>query len=281
MLLMYNPSMGTYLQDHAFLDPIFQNSELKLKICKDIYHDSDWYESSYYIDYDIWLITKGTVKIVLGGREHYATPGDAIFFFPNHLYSASTGKEGCHFIYMHFDLYTGNDPRGLDILDISGYIPADMIKKEFGIFQNNFSSYKEQLPLSFFSLKGSLMLLLGAISAYRYSENPKPVIQKKINKLYPALRYISNCFRAKITISDLSVLCGMSEKYFITLFRRSIGVTPGQFIVQLRMRKALEYIDEQKYSIKEISYMLGYPDQYSFSKAFSRFYGTAPSRYRM
>ena len=273
--------MGTLLQDHAFLDSIFQNSELRLKICTDVYHDSDWYESSYYIDYDIWLVTKGTLKIVLEGKKYYAAPGDAVFFFPGLLYSASTGEQGCHFIYMHFDLYTGHDPRGLDILDISGYIPANMIKKEFEIFQSNYRSFKEHLPLSFFSLKGSMILLLCAISTYRYSEGSKPVAQKKISRLYPALRYISDSFRSKIPISDLAGICGMSEKYFITLFRKSIGVTPGHYIVELRMRKALEYIDEQRYSVKEISYMLGYPDQYSFSKAFSRYYGTAPSKYRI
>jgi AraC-like DNA-binding protein len=43
------------------------------------------------------------------------------------------------------------------------------------------------------------------------------------------------------------------------------------------MKRALAYLYQRKYSVKEISDMLGYPDQYTFSKAFSRVYDFPPS----
>lgn len=45
------------------------------------------------------------------------------------------------------------------------------------------------------------------------------------------------------------------------------------------MHNAVFLIKQQRYTIKEISYTLGYNDQYNFSTAFKKHYGVEPSNY--
>lgn len=276
---------GRPVVDLDFFDSVFKNSNIVLKLCNEAYHTNKWTESSFYSDYDIWIILEGTINVVINNQKYIARPGDAVFFAPNYIYSANTEDSGCRFIYMHFDFVSGSNPQGLDIFDLTGYIPGNVIENDLELFMQNYRMYKNQQPLSFFMLKGSLILLLSRIVIHQYirqkpNKNNSPS-SKKLHRLYPAINHISCNFQRKIFSSELAMLCNLSEKYFITLFKKSLGISPGNYIIQLRMNMALEYINEQRYSVKEIANMIGYPDQYSFSKAFKNYYGTAPSKLKM
>lgn len=96
---------------------------------------------------------------------------------------------------------------------------------------------------------------------------------------YVTAGHIANLHRP-LRVQEMASVASMSEKYFITFFKKAIGVTPGQYLFHLKMNKARDYIYKMDHSMKEIAALLGYPDAYSFSKAFKRFYQIAPSRFR-
>ena len=58
-----------------------------------------------------------------------------------------------------------------------------------------------------------------------------------------------------------------------------MGITPVNYITQVKMKKALEYLYEQNYSVKEVAALVGYTDIYTFSKAFKKIYGIPPSSF--
>lgn len=72
---------------------------------------------------------------------------------------------------------------------------------------------------------------------------------------------------------------GMSRQ---TLYRRlkAEDLTYRGVLDKLRMQLATEYLNGGKSSINEIAYLLGFSDAAAFSKAFSRWTGTAPGEYR-
>ena len=81
-----------------------------------------------------------------------------------------------------------------------------------------------------------------------------------------------------IRIKELAQVAGISEKYFINYFKNILGISPGRYINQLKMNRARLSLPRKVYH-KEISSMLGYPDQYSFSKAFKKHYRVPPSKF--
>jgi len=73
---------------------------------------------------------------------------------------------------------------------------------------------------------------------------------------------------------------GYSRTYFYRIFRKYLGVSPQQFIIDARMRQARSLLTESNYSIAEIAKLCGYNDVYFFSRHFKLQNGMNPSHFR-
>lgn len=73
---------------------------------------------------------------------------------------------------------------------------------------------------------------------------------------------------------------GVSEVYFRRLFRQAFDVTPKQYILTLRIRKAEQLLSEALLQINQISQRCGFSSVYHFSRAFHQIVGVSPSQYR-
>ena len=82
-----------------------------------------------------------------------------------------------------------------------------------------------------------------------------------------------------LTIERLSELFNYHPNYFIRLFRRETGYTPYQYIVQQRMQYAVTQLN-QGLPNEEVCYSCGYTDSSTFTRAFRKYYGVAPQKYR-
>ncbi len=61
-------------------------------------------------------------------------------------------------------------------------------------------------------------------------------------------------------------------------FREHLGMSPKQYLIKLRMNKALELLTANELTVKEISFLCGFSDEKYFSRAFKERYGYPPSR---
>ena len=82
---------------------------------------------------------------------------------------------------------------------------------------------------------------------------------------------------------DITAVC---EKGFISpsslqrAFLQRFGISPKQYIIKLRMNKALQLLIENRLCVKEISFACGFSDEKYFSRAFRERYGYPPSQLR-
>ena len=84
-----------------------------------------------------------------------------------------------------------------------------------------------------------------------------------------AMDYIAHHYREKIKISELADYIGVNRSYLTSSFKKAIGCSPQEYLVNLRMEKA-----------REIAAAVGYQDQLAFSKIFKQHFGTSPKAYR-
>lgn len=99
-------------------------------------------------------------------------------------------------------------------------------------------------------------------------------------KLAPALEYVqANVFEQNITNTTLASLCNVTERHFISLFKASYLETPKQYIIEQKIKKAIELISLNVYTLSEISNMCGFVDNCHFSKYFKKSVGVSPSEY--
>lgn len=83
-----------------------------------------------------------------------------------------------------------------------------------------------------------------------------------------------------ISVADVVKIAGVHRSHVHNAFIRRTGLSPGQYLNKLRMEKGAEMLMAQDMSVTDISYSLGYPDLFSFSRAFCRHFGIAPTHYR-
>ncbi|WP_309243368.1 helix-turn-helix transcriptional regulator [Caballeronia sp. CLC5] len=69
---------------------------------------------------------------------------------------------------------------------------------------------------------------------------------------------------------------GMSLSKLSKLFKAVEGKTMMEYLLMVRMRRALDLMREGDLSITQISYEVGYEYPANFSTAFRRFFGTSP-----
>lgn len=74
---------------------------------------------------------------------------------------------------------------------------------------------------------------------------------------------------------------GMSRTSFNARFRAVLGQPPMAYLTELRLRRAAGYLATTTKSVREIAHMVGYGNEASFSKAFSRLFGRPPGEYRL
>jgi AraC-like DNA-binding protein len=82
------------------------------------------------------------------------------------------------------------------------------------------------------------------------------------------------------TIRDLACEFKMSTSHIQQIFKAQTGTCLGRTLTEERLRRAAALLLEGSLSVKEIAYTVGYQHPSSFIRAFKRFFGQAPSRYR-
>lgn len=84
-----------------------------------------------------------------------------------------------------------------------------------------------------------------------------------------------------ITVQQVAALAGVHRSYFSTAFTSQVGISPREYIQRIRMGKARRLLAETDATITEIALSLGYPNLYTFTRAFKSYYKASPLQTRM
>ncbi|MFA6101692.1 MAG: AraC family transcriptional regulator [Victivallaceae bacterium] len=102
----------------------------------------------------------------------------------------------------------------------------------------------------------------------------------EIERVYPALKYISAHYAEPVDISRLAELCKCSLSTFRRLFHRSLGCMPLEYINEFRLKAAAAMLTSTSRSILEIALCAGFPTLSNFNRLFKAKFNKSPRDYR-
>jgi AraC-like DNA-binding protein len=92
--------------------------------------------------------------------------------------------------------------------------------------------------------------------------------------------YIREHLAEPITVDKLSDLACMSKPNFFRHFKRELGLTPVEFIIQERIRQAKKHLADPLVSIAEACYRVGFSNPNYFFRLFKKYEGITPKAFR-
>ncbi len=95
-----------------------------------------------------------------------------------------------------------------------------------------------------------------------------------------AMEYITCRLHSKITLADIASYVGISQAQLSESFKKDLGCTVSEYIMNQKLEKAAIYLKFSEYSITEISSLLSFATQSHFTEVFRKHYGKTPKKYR-
>lgn len=98
--------------------------------------------------------------------------------------------------------------------------------------------------------------------------------------LAPATEYLaSHLGDAELSVGALAGVVNLSEPYFRKLFKAAYGISPKQYLLELRIRRAKQLLAEKSLTVTAISEACGFASVYHFCRAFKSKTGQTPTEY--
>lgn len=97
------------------------------------------------------------------------------------------------------------------------------------------------------------------------------------------IKYMDEHFASKITLDELSQVVHISRSECCRCFKRSLNITPIEYLMKLRISKAANMIqdnDERAKSFSDLAFFVGFNNASYFNKIFRQYMGCTPSEYK-
>lgn len=220
----------------------------------------------------LYLVESGSGWMESGDQKILMEPGKTYLIPPGTLLNFGCPREMTK-LYFHINLLK---PNRYDLLQPLGKIcvmdtPSGWLEAMKQL-QNSTTLFDALL------LKQYLLQFLAMFA------QQEPLPPENITVFSPhvgqCINYIQHKLTAKLSVAELAQHCYLSQRQLNNLFRKELGVTPGQYLDDQLMLAAQRRLIQTTDSIGSISEALGFADQFYFSRKFKKSFGLTPLQYR-
>lgn len=99
-------------------------------------------------------------------------------------------------------------------------------------------------------------------------------------RISDAVRYLEESADLPLGLGELAQVARMSRYHFLRTFRRTLGVTPYQLLLNLRLRRAASALKATTAPVSAIAFAAGFGDLSTFNARFREVLGMTPQAFR-
>jgi AraC-like DNA-binding protein len=234
--------------------------------------------------HELIFITEGKGSITIEKKRHQVN-GDMLFYIcPNVLYSIEIEAEapGC-FLSVHFSyarvIFNNNQWDISSQVEMLPLHPAQELKDCYQIydgFKKLVDSWNAKLPGYEFITRTMLQQLFITIYQNTRKENRNYGASLKVESV---IHYMHQNINHQVSLIELSKLAQLAPTYLSRAFKETTGYSVIKYFNKIKIDKAKELIIEGNKKIKEIAGILGFTDEFYFSRIFKKIEGISPSEF--
>lgn len=217
----------------------------------------------YYL---LHYVFSGRGTLWVGDKGYPVSPGQIFIIHPYEMvrYSADP-QDPWYYCWVGFELY-------FDVLELRNNYILTLPEAE-PIFEA-LKDADQKGPQKELFICGKIYELLSLLG-----QPPAPELSRAEEYVRLAKQYIDFNYPQDITIEKVAEELHISRSYFSTIFRKYMGKSPQQYLVDVRLENAAELISNYGYNVSDAAMSSGYTDIFNFSKMFKRRFGISPSAY--
>lgn len=229
--------------------------------------------------YLLHYVVSGHGTFEMNGKTYYLGKDD-IFFIPPHATHKYCQDYKDPWSYIWFE-FSGLDAEkmcdeALFSLDEPVYHceTPEMLNNLYSLLEYpvNLISAKLHVLSHFFKF-------LSQIIDQRNTANNKIISKKQVCinniKYYIEHHYTDN----DLNLNEISCAMYSNPSYLSRVFKEVTKINISKYIIETRMIKAIELLENTDYTMKEIAYRVGYSDPAYFTTEFKKFTGMPPTKY--
>ncbi len=251
-----------------------------------------WHE-----ELELGYIQEGTSKIVTVGAEYIIRQGDGFFVNSNVMcmkQNASPDVKTIEINHIFHPVFLGGhfksrfETKYLNPIINNRQIEVHIIRRGHStahLTLKNLYHLKElqNEPDSEFQTRNILSetwsLLIKELQENSGSQNTTGTDQS--NRLRSMIAYINHHYPEKIALADIAKAASVSEREATRCFKKNIGQSPMEYLIQYRLNQSKKLLLETGMTITHICQQCGFSDSAYFGKVFRKSCGMTPREYRL
>jgi len=234
----------------------------------------------YYL---MHTVVSGYGSYTINGKRYLCGAGDTFLIFPGVLFQyAAADREPWHYIWAAF-----HGHRCETLLQQLGWTPDRPVmhgagRKTFSLYRKLRRALHRPARAAFADMEAEALLRLLLLEIARADPEAPPAARPEHpprQVVLQAMRWLELQYSRPISIAELSKSLGYHRTHLSKLFRQSVGLSPMQYLMQLRLERAKTLLDG-RWTVEQVASAVGFSDPLHFSKQFRKRYGMSPTAYR-
>jgi AraC family transcriptional regulator len=99
-------------------------------------------------------------------------------------------------------------------------------------------------------------------------------------QLQRSLDYIHTHLDRELSLEQMAAVIHISPTYFASLFKQATGISPHQYVIRQRVKRARSLLLKTDLAIADIALQVGFSSQSHLTQQFKRFTGMTPKQSR-
>jgi AraC family transcriptional regulator len=221
---------------------------------------------------------RGKGMLSYKGKECEITPGTAmVLHFPfDNRYWLPQGWEPWEFVYVCLN--------GAEVMRIWGELenrlgPKVAVAENSPVLSCALALIKQVMQdkvTSIFTASALAYQFCMALSQAFFNKSNPADLPAAVER---AVEHARHNLREPVSVAAMAAMAGMSRFHFSRIFSASVGISPVEYLEQVRIEEAVRLLKLKTNPVKEIAFMCGFNDPNYFCKAFKKKIGVSPGAF--